>query len=83
MNKLERSVWNERKATKQAENQRKKEEEAKLKRVKDEAKKKNKHILKFKPLAERSEPKKIKKRVENNHKLNKEDEDKLYYVGFI
>ena len=60
-----------------------KEEEAKLKRINDEAKKKNKVIVKFKPLPERSEPRKIKKKIETNHKLNKEDEDKLYYVGFI
>lgn len=36
----------------------------------------------YKPLMKRSKPKAIKKKVENDNKLSKDDLDKLYFLGF-
>lgn len=81
--KIERNIWNDRKHAKQEKNQQLKQAEAKEKRLKDEMKKQNKVIFPFKPLNFRSEPRRIKKKVEKNHKLSREDEDKLFYLGLL
>lgn len=81
--RIERSIWNDRKHAKQEENQRRKEQEAIEKRRKDDMKKKNKVVFRFKPLRFRSEPKRIIRKVEKNQKLTKEEEMKLYYLGFL
>ena len=52
-----------------------------LKRKKEENKKKTTFEI-YKPLMKRSKPKTIKKKVENDNKLSKDDEDKLYFLGF-
>jgi len=51
-----------------------------LKRKKEENKKKTSFQI-YKPLMKRSKPKTIKRKVENDNKLSKEDLDKLYFLG--
>lgn len=48
----------------------------------DDASKNNKVFESHRPLMQRSRPKMIKKKVENDNKLSKEDEEKIYYLGF-
>ena len=51
-------------------------------KLQDEESKKNKVFEKHRTLMQRSKPKMIKKKVENDNKLSKEDEEKMYYLGF-
>lgn len=53
-----------------------------LEKRKNEENKKKKVFESYKPLMKRSKPKTIKKRVENDNKLSKDDLDKLYFLGF-